>query len=130
MTARLGAATLSTALLAATLAGCGGGSGSSSSDSSPSFASSEELAAAVGCKDYEEDGGQALASSGGGCDTADAGFVGINMFDDNHTRDRFMDIGIPNGGHYVYGDKWLIECTTEGDMMTVAAMIDGSSTKD
>jgi hypothetical protein len=129
MTARLGAATLSTALLAATLAGCGGGSGSSS-DSNPSFASSKELAAAVGCKDYKEDGGQALASSGGGCDTADAGFVGINMFDDNHTRDRFMDIGIPNGGHYVYGDKWLIECTTEGDMMTVAAMIDGSSTKD
>lgn len=85
MTARLGAATLSTALLAATLAGCGGGSGDSSSDSSPSFASSKELAAAVGCKDYEEDGGQALASSGGGCDTADAGFVAINMFDDNDT---------------------------------------------
>ena len=128
MTARLGAAILSSALLAATITGCG--STSSDDGSEPSFASSKELAAAVGCKDYEEDGGQDLASSGGGCDTADAGFVAINMFDNNDTREQFMDIGIPNGGHYVYGDKWLIECTTEGDMMTVAAMINGSSTKD
>jgi hypothetical protein len=129
MTVRLGAAVLSVAFAAATLVGCGG-STSSDDGSAPSFASSKELAAAVGCKDYKEDGGQALASSGGGCDTADAGFVAINMFDDNDTRDRFMEIGIPNGGHYVYGDKWLIECTTEGDMMTIAAGIHGSSTKD
>ncbi len=110
------------------LTGCGGG------DTKPGavahYSSVEQLAADLGCADLKNDGGQDGATVGGSCTDKDGDEIGFSLFETNVTRDSVITLGVPNGGHYVYGDRFLVDCTSSAEMNRVAKLLPGSATQD
>lgn len=76
------------------------------------------------------DGGQDGATVGGSCTDKDGDEIGFSLFETNVTRDSVITLGVPNGGHYVFGDRFLVDCSSAGEMRRVAKLLPGTATQD
>lgn len=65
-----------------------------------------DLAARLGCNEVDPDGSQEVLC------TTDQGFLGITVFDDNDSRDVFVDDSLGFNNSVLVGDRFVVEASS------------------
>jgi hypothetical protein len=129
---RLRARTLVMLAAGVLVSGCGDDKvdNGADTDAGPHYSTIDELATALGCSSLKPDDGMAGTEDGGYCTDKDGDDVMFSLFGANVTRDNVISLGVTKGSHYVYGDRFLVECTSAAEMRRAAKLLPGSSTQD
>ena len=111
--------TVALVLAAFLLAGCGAASSDAkpAAGKAPSYTDLRDLASALGCSgSYAHDPGNEVmyASDSATCSLA-SGEVSLRLFNNDDARDNYVKIGMANGGAYVVGHGWAVECQNRAE---------------
>ncbi len=93
------------------------------------YSSVEDLAGDLGCSNITHET-HIGATDGGSCTDQAGDDVAFSLFEANLTRNNVIILGINKGKHYVFGDRFLVACTSGAEMRRVAKLLPGSSTQD
>jgi hypothetical protein len=109
--------------------GCGSGK-SAGVAAQATYTDVNQIAQDLGCTGFKHDNGVSGTEDGGICTDSDGDYVVFSLFQTNSTRNNVISLGVTTGGHYVFGDLFLVDCSSAAEMRRVAKLLPGSTTQD